>query len=61
MLRDTGLMACVRASRTPNPNAMKFTLDVTLSERILAVVCDEYDVSQGDGLMRVRMVKRAGA
>jgi len=32
----------------------------SLSERILAVVCDEYDVSQSDGTMRVRMVKRAG-
>ena len=43
MLRDTGLMACVRASRTPNPNAMKFTLDVTLSERILANRGDDVD------------------
>jgi Scaffold protein Nfu/NifU N terminal len=29
-------MACVRLASTPNPNAMKFTLDITLPERILA-------------------------
>jgi hypothetical protein len=29
-------MACVRFAPTPNPNAMKCTLDVTLAERILA-------------------------
>ena len=29
-------MACARSSPTPNPDAMKFTLDVTLPERILA-------------------------
>ena len=29
-------MACARATPTPNPNAMKFVLDVTLDERILA-------------------------
>jgi hypothetical protein len=29
-------MACVRVAPTPNPNAMKFTLDITLPERILA-------------------------
>jgi hypothetical protein len=29
-------MACVRPASTPNPNAMKFTLDVTLPGRILA-------------------------
>jgi hypothetical protein len=27
-------VATVRPSKTPNPNAMKFTLDVTLAERI---------------------------
>jgi serine/threonine-protein kinase RsbW len=31
----------------------------SLSERILAVVADEYGVSEDDGTMRVRMVKRA--
>ena len=34
-------MACVRPSPTPNPNAMKFTLDVTLSARI--------DTTRGEG------------
>jgi hypothetical protein len=29
-------VACVRALPTPNPNAMKFALDVTLPERVLA-------------------------
>ena len=29
-------MACVRLASTPNPNAMKFTLDIMLPERILA-------------------------
>ena len=28
-------MACARVESTPNPDAMKFTLDVTLSERLL--------------------------
>jgi hypothetical protein len=31
-----GAMACVRVASTPNPNAMKFTLDITLPGRILA-------------------------
>jgi len=35
-------MACVRLASTPNPNAMKFTLDITLLERILA--------NRGDGV-----------
>ncbi|HEY3723147.1 MAG TPA: NifU N-terminal domain-containing protein [Acidimicrobiia bacterium] len=34
-------MATVRPSTTPNPNAMKFTLDVTLEERI--------DTTRGEG------------
>ena len=34
-------MARVRPSTTPNPNAMKFTLDVTLAERI--------DTTRGEG------------
>lgn len=34
-------MACARPSPTPNPDAMKFTLDVTLPERILATRGDE--------------------
>src|SRR5262245_61132581 len=34
-------MARVTPSTTPNPNAMKFTLDVTLSERI--------DTTRGEG------------
>ena len=29
-------MACARPESTPNPDAMKFTLDVTLPERLLA-------------------------
>lgn len=29
-------MACARPIATPNPDAMKFTLDVTLADRILA-------------------------
>jgi Scaffold protein Nfu/NifU N terminal len=29
-------MACVRPMTTPNPNAMMFTLDITLSTRVLA-------------------------
>lgn len=35
-------MAIARPSTTPNPNAMKFTLDVTLAERI--------DTTRGDGV-----------
>jgi hypothetical protein len=35
-------MARVRPSTTPNPNAMKFTLDVTLAERI--------DTTRGEGV-----------
>jgi hypothetical protein len=29
-------VACVRPASTPNPDAMKFTLDITLPERVLA-------------------------
>ena len=29
-------MACVRPMPTPNPNAMKFTLDISLPERLAA-------------------------
>ena len=34
--RYVGGVACVRPMPTPNPNAMRFGLDVTLSERVLA-------------------------
>jgi hypothetical protein len=34
-------MACARPESTPNPDALKFVLDVTLSERLLA--------NRGDG------------
>ena len=40
-LRSLAGMATVRPSTTPNPNAMKFTLDVTLAERI--------DTTRGEG------------
>ncbi|MGH9026425.1 MAG: NifU N-terminal domain-containing protein [Acidimicrobiia bacterium] len=36
-------MACATPSPTPNPNAMKFTLDVTLPDRILADRGDDVD------------------
>jgi hypothetical protein len=36
-------MACVRPTPTPNPDAMKFSLDVTLPERILANRGDDVD------------------
>jgi Scaffold protein Nfu/NifU N terminal len=36
-------MACATPSPTPNPNAMKFTLDVALPERILADRGDDVD------------------
>src|SRR4051794_15751555 len=36
-------MACVRPMTTPNPDAMKFTLDVTLPARVLADSGDEVD------------------
>jgi hypothetical protein len=36
-------MACVRPAATPNPDAMKFTLDVTLPARMLADRGDEVD------------------
>ena len=40
-LRSLAGVATVRPSTTPNPNAMKFTLDVTLAERI--------DTTRGEG------------
>ena len=36
-------MAVARAAPTPNPDAMKFTLDITLPERILAKRGDDVD------------------
>ena len=36
-------MACVRPEPTPNPDAMKFVLDLTLPARILANRGDEAD------------------
>jgi hypothetical protein len=36
-------MACVRPMITPNPDAMKFTLDVTLPARVLAACGDDVD------------------
>jgi hypothetical protein len=36
-------MACVRPLSTPNPDAMKFALDVTLPARVLADRGDEVD------------------
>src|SRR6478735_2810283 len=36
-------MACVRPGTTPNPDAMKFTLDVTLPARVLADSGDDVD------------------
>ncbi len=36
-------MACARPSPTPNPNAMKFTLDITLPARIHVNCGDETD------------------
>ncbi|MDQ1432048.1 MAG: hypothetical protein QOF40_2650 [Actinomycetota bacterium] len=36
-------MACVRPTSTPNPDAMKFELDIELPERILAKRGDDVD------------------
>jgi Scaffold protein Nfu/NifU N terminal len=36
-------MACVRPTPTPNPDAMKFTLDISLPERLLAKRGDDID------------------
>jgi len=36
-------MACARPESTPSPDAMKFTLDVTLPERLLANRDDDVD------------------
>jgi hypothetical protein len=36
-------MACVRPTSTPNPDAMKFSLDVDLPERLLANRGDDVD------------------
>ena len=36
-------MACARPESTPNPDAMKFTLDVTLPDRLLANRGDDVD------------------
>jgi hypothetical protein len=36
-------MACVHTSSTPNPNAVKFTLDITLPGRILASRGDDVE------------------
>jgi hypothetical protein len=36
-------MACARPESTPNPNALKFTLDVTLPGRLLANRGDDVD------------------
>jgi hypothetical protein len=36
-------VACVRPLPTPNPDAMKFTLDITLPERLLANRGDEVE------------------
>jgi Scaffold protein Nfu/NifU N terminal len=41
-------MACVRATPTPNPDAMKFTLDISLPERLLAKRGDDIE----DGFTR---------
>ncbi len=34
--RYRGAVACVRPTPTPNPDAMKFTLDISLPERLMA-------------------------
>lgn len=49
-------MACVRPSATPNPDAMKFTLDVTLPERLLANHGDEVDDPFTQALLAVEGV-----
>lgn len=36
-------MACVRPTPTPNPDAMKFTLDISLPERLLAKRGDDIE------------------
>jgi hypothetical protein len=41
-------MACVRPVPTPNPDAMKFTLDISLPERVLAKRGDDIE----DGFTR---------
>src|SRR5215211_7159882 len=37
------VVACARPESTPNPDAMKFVLDVTLPERLLANRGDDVD------------------
>jgi Scaffold protein Nfu/NifU N terminal len=49
-------MACVRPTPTPNPNAMKFTLDITLPERILARPGDAVDDAFTSALLAVKGV-----
>ena len=41
--RYLGDVACARPVSTPNPNAMKFTLDINLSERVLASRGDDME------------------
>src|SRR5258706_3733222 len=41
--RYRGHMACVRPEPTPNPDARKFTLDISLPERLLAKRGDDIE------------------
>ena len=49
-------MACVRLTPTPNPNAMKFALDVTLPERILANSGDDVEDAFTAAVLAIRGV-----
>ena len=46
-------MACVRPEPTPNPDAMKFVLDLTLPARILANRGDEVDDAFTQALLAI--------
>ena len=49
-------MATARASTTPNPNAMKFTLDVTLPQRIDTTRDEGADLPFAQALLEIRGV-----